>query len=149
MVAEVENEDQIKAKQLSHNSITGKDDEIVLKKLYDSIKDLEMKYYSGLKDQLDNIDTISLNFKTGDYKEFAMLFLPEDIGNYDELVELVEESIVRKDTACRLVDSETHKQFINAMKEIKGCENIKSNAAAFSRIIELALEKIQECKESQ
>jgi len=69
--------------QLSHNAISGQDDEQILKELWQQIDDLAESIYTGLSTEL--IDKLaSVNFTTISeqrvlFKEITLLFLPEEI----------------------------------------------------------------------
>lgn len=144
MVINPENQDEIISKQLSHNALVGKDDEMILKELFDSIKDIEHKMSTGLSSAIDKINYTSLNFKVGEFKNFTVLFLPEDEGLYDETIELIEKSgvIGGKDTV-RLTSIKYFDKFAQAIRKIKKCENIKSNGTAFMRLVDLASQMME------
>ncbi len=142
MLAEPKNESELRAKQLAHNALVGRDDAVLLQKLYDGIKDLEAKYYSGLQDQLERVAFSSLNFKAGTYESFTVAFIPEDIEAYDQAAALVEGMDMAGAEIVRLAPLKSYAAFSDAIRKVKKVENIKSNGAALSRLVELAQQRL-------
>lgn len=140
MVITVENRDEIVRRQLSHNSVVGIDDEVVLAKLFASLASLDDRFYAGLQDQIANINPVALNFKAGLFAEMAMVFMPEDIQLYDDLQERVRTEIKSSGEGpdVRIVDKACFEDFAKLLRSVKKLGNVKSNAAAFTRIVELA-----------
>jgi hypothetical protein len=150
MVIAVKNRSELRAKQLSHNAITGKDDDALLKKLYESIEDLEMKMYSGLQDQLDGMAFVSLSFRAGTYKEFVLAFVPEDIETFDAAAKVIaDESTIGSGSLVRLTPAKAFEAFAEALRKLKKAENIKANGAALSRMVELATERLAQLMERE
>lgn len=150
MVTSIKDENQLRAKQLSHNAITGIDDKAVLAKLYNSIEDLSAKYYSGLQDKLETIATTTLSFRVGILEEFLVAFMPEDIEKYDELCKLILESgKASSNSTVRVASGESYDNFIKALIEIKKVKNIKQDAAAFAMMIEMARERLMQLLEEE
>lgn len=148
MVTDGSSSERVRAKQLSHNAICGRDDEVVLSKMYESISDLAERYYSGLQDQLAAIATVSLNVKTGTFREFVIAFLPEEIQSFDHACEAVQDLTVRSGSTVRITELAAWPLFADAIRRVKKAENIKSNAASLSRLVELALQKLAELEAS-
>lgn len=146
IIAEPKDENELRAKQLSHNALTGRDDAVMLQKLYDSIKDLEARYYSGLQDELERIAYASLNFKAGTYEAFTVAFIPDDIEAFDTAMSMVEHMDIAGAEIVRLAPLKSYTAFSDAIRKVKKVENIKSNAAALSRLVELAQMKLAEIK---
>lgn len=140
MVITVENRDEIVRRQLSHNSVVGNDDEVVLSKLFASLSSLDDRFYAGLQDQIANINPVALNFKAGLFAEMAMVFMPEDIQLYDDLEERIRTEIKSSGAGpdVRVVDKACFEDFAKLLRSVKKLDNVKSNAAAFTRIVELA-----------
>jgi ParB-like nuclease domain len=82
--------DQMKAIQLSHNSLAGEDDPMVLKEIYESIEGSSLKEYAGLDDKVlglikelnaEPLPAVSLEWTTVQF-----LFLPEEAERLKELI---------------------------------------------------------------
>lgn len=149
LVIDVADHQELVAKQLSHNALEGQDDEAMLAKMYAEIADLELKYYSGLRDQLDPMDFTSLNFKAGDFHELTMAFLPEDTENLDRALEIIDQTTIKSATQVRMAGLSTWPIFAQALRKLKRTENIKSNAAAVCRMAELAIERLAELSDGE
>lgn len=145
MSISVETYDELVAKQLSHNAITGDDDAAVLKKMYESLSDVSAKYYSGLEDDLASMSLTTLSFRSGIFQEFTVAFMPEDVTDFDDKVAQVEEYMkARGSTVVRVANSDDHDDWLEAIKKIKKVEDIKNNAVAIGRMLELAMERLQQ-----
>lgn len=86
--------------QLSHNAISGQDDEQILKELWQQIDDLEASIYSGLSteliDKLNSTDFIAISEQRVLFKEITLLFLPEEIEKMTSICEGIIESAKNK-----------------------------------------------------
>jgi hypothetical protein len=75
--------DRRKGIQLSHNSITGEDDPDMLKLIYDSIDDVQMKVYSGLDDVslqlMEEVSIGALREANLTFQSIQLLFLPDEL----------------------------------------------------------------------
>ena len=139
MIMDPESEDEIKSTQLAHNSLVGTDDEQILAELFESIQDVSLRIASGLNDKINKINYSTINFRVGTFKEFSVVFLPEDVGIYDEAMEKIAEDMLSKSQAeIRLASMEYYDRFTKAIMKVKKVENIKSNGVALMRMIELA-----------
>ena len=91
--------DEVVSKQLSHNALSGLDDKTILAELFQSIRDVSQKIATELNDEVGSVDYESLNFRVGNFKEFTVVFLPEDIGLFDEAMETIcSELLVKSST---------------------------------------------------
>lgn len=143
MIAAVKSESELRAKQLSHNAIAGKDDDVMLRKMYESIADLSLKVYSGLQDSIESINFTSLNFKAGSFKEFVVAFLPENVEQFDKACELIEAMKGGgSDAAVRLAPLQAYDTFTAAIRKVKRAEDIKSNGTALVLLVEMAMERM-------
>lgn len=148
MVIAVASEAEATAKQLSHNSIVGRDDEVILAKLFASLSSIDDKYYSGLQDTIASINPVALNFRAGVMAELSMAFMPEDIERVDNLTERITLEIKASGSApaVRLASMESFTRWTDLLKKVKKLENVKNNAAAFMRVIEMAEERFVDVK---
>lgn len=86
--------------QLSHNAIEGQDDEQILKELWKQIDDLEASIYSGFSSELINklnsTDFITISEQRILFQEITLLFLPEEIEDFQAICEGIMESAKKK-----------------------------------------------------
>lgn len=79
-------EPRIKALQLSHNAITGQDDQSILRSLYESLDLIERKH-SGLTDDIladiGKVDVSGLSLGAIEYQQLRIDFLPEDATAFE------------------------------------------------------------------
>lgn len=119
--------------QLSHNSISGQDDEQILKELYESISDIAEKAYSGVDSKqfmdmkLEEMATIS----AGDFEVNEITFCFADVAKAEVdacLKELERRGISERDGSVVVGPPD---EFIEVMTEIKKRKNIKNHSVAF------------------
>jgi hypothetical protein len=141
--------DELVSRQLSHNALTGIDDQMLLTELFESIEDIQERIRTGLSDEIGKIQYESLNFKVGKWREFTLLFLPEDEAMTDEAMAEIAQD-VKVSESVRIQSEKYWNRFADSIRRIKKVENIKSNGIAFMRMVELADQKMKEdAKKSQ
>jgi hypothetical protein len=131
--------------QLSHNAISGEDDPIILKELYEEIEDLSLKYYTGLDDraleQLENVEIKGITEAQLEYQSVQFLFLPDE---YDRMVEVFDKAISDlPPNHTVLARWQEYDQFLEAKNKVQGAYNIH-NAATVIMIMLDIFEKHQE-----
>jgi len=149
MVINVADMDQLRAKQLSHNAIEGEDDDIVLQKMYEALKSIQAKLYSGLQDRLQPVSVVSLSFRAGSFQSFTVAFLPGDIADYDAALELVKNLPVTASSVVRVGELDSYEMFSKAIRQVKHVDNVKASGTALSVLIQRGLERLAQVKEEQ
>lgn len=140
VVADEKDEDQRLAIQLSHNAIVGKDDLVILKELWESIKDMNARIYAGLDSDilksLQTIDFLALSERPAKTKIVNLLFLPEDLDDLDALLKETAEAFAGD--AVYLAHLHTFDAFFELIVRVKKRCKIKNSAAAFLKLMDLA-----------
>lgn len=148
VIKSVLTQDQKTAIQLSHNSITGKDDPNLLKALYDSIGDLDFKLYSGVTDEMFKVDELTLaamTFETPKEEEVILHFLQGDKEVFCEALE----RIAKKAKKLHLIaDIDDFNQVFNVVFAVKQELNILNTTEAFKAVVRLADERLQQLTET-
>lgn len=130
--------------QLSHNSITGQDDPIILQELYDEIEDLSLKYYSGLDDklleQLENVQITGISEAQLNYLMLSFLFLPEEIEHVKEVFERAKESINSETILARYGE---YDRLLDAQEKTQSAYDVHNGATSLMLILDI-FEKHQE-----
>ncbi|HUY62228.1 MAG TPA: ParB/RepB/Spo0J family partition protein [Candidatus Paceibacterota bacterium] len=137
MVIEEElSRDQIRAKQLAHNALTGYDDPIMLAELFNEIQSIESKLESGIFDgELDfdlpaiRADDIVFDF---DYEMLQILFLPKQKEKFDEVLKLLE-----KDAEVYLADKADFEHLREVLATVSERENIRNVSALFAKMLDI------------
>lgn len=131
--------DERKAIQLSRNAITGEDDPVLLKTLYESIGDVSLRLYSGLDDKvlslLDDVQIASLSEASLKFSTLALVFLPDEIEHLNDLMERA-----TKDAPADhywLVASRDYDRALDGIEAASRAHNIKNTAAAFSIVMDI------------
>ncbi|MCK4761966.1 MAG: ParB-like nuclease domain-containing protein [Candidatus Aminicenantes bacterium] len=145
MVIKPESNDEIIAKQLSHNSLVGKDDQQALKELFEEIKSIESKIASGVESEISKVDFVSINFTPDMFQQLILLFLPEEIEKFDNVLKQIEERVLLSgESTIRVVPGKIYDKFADSLRTIKKKENIKSNAAAFTVMVEIVAAALED-----
>jgi hypothetical protein len=135
-IDEVSKDRQI-AYQLSHNALVGKDDMTMLKEIFEEIKGIESKEYSGLSDIqfIDPSKVVSPSINDGDIELTEMRFLFIESRSHE--VERVINELGKQDLDnCGIVYG-SFEAFIKVATAIKEKYNIKSNTVAFSKMVSI------------
>jgi len=121
--------------QLSHNAIEGRDDEQILKELWQQIDDLAESIYSGLSteliDKLTGAKFTTISEERVMFKEISLLFLPEEIEQMTAICEGIIEAARSKITFTgRITEYDAVLEGIISAKQ--GQKIINSTLAFFS-----------------
>ena len=139
--------DQKVAIQLSHNSIAGKDDPNLLKALYDSISDLDFKMYSGVTDdmfQVDDLTRAAMTFEAPKEEEVILHFLQGDKEVFAESLE----KIAKKAKRLHLIaDISDFNDMFNVVFKVKSELNILNTAEAVKAVVRLASERLEQIEQ--
>jgi hypothetical protein len=144
LVYDPETREELVSKQLAHNALVGRDDTDALVGMYGEIQALELQIASGLAKEIKKLERAGVGATKGTYKEFTILFLPEDEGLTDEAIETVTtQFLTAGQNSVRLTSMRYYERFAKAIRKIKRVENIKMNGVAVLRLVELAEQKMR------
>ena len=142
--------DEQMAIQLSHNAIAGQDDLVILKELWESIKDVQARVYAGLDSDtlkaLQGIQFAAISEQRLRYKLTNFLFLPEELEDLDNL--LKETAVAFAGDEVYLAHLPTFDPFFELVTRIKKRCQIKNSAAAFLKLMELARYGLEQYEEA-
>lgn len=139
--------DQKVALQLSHNSITGKDDPNILKSLYDSINDLDYKMYSGITDDMFKVDELTLaamTFETPKEEEVILHFLQGDKEVFIDSLKKIEKKAKKTHL---IADIQDFNSLFNLVFQVKSELNILNTTEAIKAIVRLAEERLEQIEQ--
>jgi len=131
--------------QLSHNALIGKDDLVILKELFDEIKDINKKQFTGLS-ELDfpdfKIDSLPIiNEQDIELHEIKFFFTNVRANQVLKLLEILEKEKIDPENT-RIVNLD-FKEFIKVLTEFKKFTHIKLNTIAFIKILGLVQNYIE------
>lgn len=132
--------DEIKAKQLAHNSINGFDDPELLAELYNSINSAEarLEVYineDALKTQLEKISPINIGDIGTDlnFRQISFLFLPHQLDKFEEALDAIE-----PDAELVGISELTYfDKFKAALLKTRECEDIRSVGMILSKMCDI------------
>jgi len=141
VVGDEKDSDERLAIQLSHNAIAGQDDLVILKDLWESIKDVQAKVYAGLDSDtvkaLEGIQFAAIAEQRLQYKIVTFTFLGHEVENLDELMKAI--AVAFASDVVYLATLEAYAPLYELMLKIKKHCLIKNTTAAFMKYNELAL----------
>lgn len=137
--------DRLKAKQLSHNSLQGKDDPTLVRQIYDSIDDLDAKIAAFINsDDLPDLKLSSVELSTKDLEiqfktRYAVLMftVPQKEVVNEALKSL---AALEKDDEIFLATVEEYDLVIKALDAVSVLAKITSTPTLFAKMAEIVQE---------
>lgn len=138
--------DEIIAIQLSHNSLHGEDNKNILKKLFEQIQTIEFKKFAHINiDEISPVNTNGIDISV--MKEtftFSIVLYPNSFSALDGLFGDIREQ-AKKSEVILLADREPNEEMLlRLQKEIGDQFNIKSPSICFTKLLDLAKERLTE-----
>lgn len=132
--------------QLSHNAISGKDDQVILKSLWEEIEDIDFRLYAGLDSELlgdlDKLEFVTISDAQPEFKQVILLFLPEEVGALKTILSEADTYFSEDET---FIAARSHYDAAFAsLVEVKEKFNIVNNPTALLKIFELAADRLAE-----
>lgn len=133
------NHDQIRAKQLAHNSLSGFDDPVLLAEMYSEIGDITAKLESGifngdLRVEMPSIPVDDLKFDF-DYEMLQILFLPKQKEKFEGILKLMENN-----AQIYLADRADFERMKEQMIKISKNENIRNTSSIMAKMVDIVEE---------
>jgi hypothetical protein len=125
--------------QLAHNAISGQDDPVILKRLYDSITDVEERLMTGLDDAtldlLRHVDTASLSEANLDFAGMLVLFLPPE---FERALKAFDEARKMGDAkAIMAARFDQHHAVLDALEDARESAHVMNAATAFDILLDV------------
>jgi hypothetical protein len=130
--------DQVKAKQLAHNSLNGFDDNQLLKEIYDSIDSLSAKLESGITEEdLEiganiKVDEVGVDF---DFQNIHLLFMDSQKEAFDDVMKVLEEK-----SSAYASELKHFEKFKLMAQQISGEENVRNIGGIILKMCEVVNE---------
>lgn len=132
--------------QLSHNAISGKDDQAILKSLWDEIEDIDLRMYAGLDSELlaelDKLEFVTITDAQPEFKQVILLFLPEEVEQIKELLQ--EADMLFSQDETYIASRKHYEEVFSVLVQVKEQFNIVNNPTALMKVFELAKERLAE-----
>lgn len=139
------NRSQIIAKQLAHNSISGVDDQEILRRLYEQIDDVESRLEAFIDEASLNINELVPVSVPGfvldtRYGLMQILFIEAELDEFQGGLNAIEDQL-DPNSPLVLIDKKLEEQVRNFTQAFTHALDVKALGAAFMLMIEAAAEK--------
>lgn len=138
--------DHVRAIQLSHNSIAGKDDLQILKEIFDEIAENGYKEYSFIDtsvfDELDKID-VDIVQPSNEFINIAFTFFEPEISKFEDIVMELRNTTARSEITIPMPKAQ-YEIFTKTVSNLKKEFDIKDYGATIILMAELAQKFIQQ-----
>lgn len=147
--------DAVRAKQLAHNSINGRDDADLVRQIYNMIEDVDTRleaYIDFDADSLKGIDVtltskeLEIDFDT---KQVVLVFLPAQLNVLKQALTLLEADATAKDADIYLATKEEYTTLVALLGAAGEAFNITSTPTIFARMGELVIEHLDKTAEAK
>lgn len=132
--------------QLSHNALTGQDDQSILANLWAQVESVQDKLYSGLdSEMLKELEDVPLvNFTTPQVPAHMVTFMFTD-GERNQLSEIFDllADAARRSSAVHIFPGAQYEEFTKLLLEVKNAEKIRDSSLAMTRILEIVSEHLE------
>lgn len=151
MVAEGLTWDQIRAKQLGHNSIEGQDDPELVKRIFEQIMDVQARFEAFIDPKLFDAAPKPVSFSPIDIdfqstsRAVLLLFLP---SQWDDMQAALKSILPPSDVdEALLADFKEWEPWSAALRQIRSGMDITAVPTAIATMAKLALERLEQLKD--
>ena len=140
--------EEIVAKQLAHNRLSGFDDDATLKQLFASLNDPSLILESGLADDLMVLPHVDLAVGITpaldmDWKVITLTFLPHQLENFNAVIDMMPSSDL-----VGLAPLSDYQRFIDALIKWGRYKNVRNLGTALALLADIALAELAEAAEA-
>jgi len=132
--------DQIRAIQLSHNSISGQDDPEILKQLLDEIRDVAFKEYAHISaEYLKGIEQPSyvVEMPNNEIVPVMLMFIDTNKASFDRVMEQLDMLTPRELENTTLIPKEVLHRLNEVSAKVQERYKIKAQALSICKMVEL------------
>lgn len=135
--------DKLRGKQLAHNSISGKDNEDIVRAIFEEIEDLDAKIEAFIEPDLSDLPSApKLSTKeldaTLDAKIVTILFLPSQFAVFKQAMEL----LIPDTDEVWLATKDEYDMMIESVGAVSEAYEIRSMPTIFAKIAEIVKEHV-------
>jgi hypothetical protein len=142
--------DRRRSIQLSHNAITGEDDPAILKTIYESIENVEMRLYTGLDDKqlklLADVSVAPLSEAGLEFQTIALTFLPHEVDQVNAIWEQARKSVAAKG-GYWLARWSDYDRAMDALESAGQSYNVKNTATALMIVLDIFYRHLADLEE--
>ena len=132
--------DEIRAIQLSHNSINGEDDAEILKQLLDEIQDVAMKEYAHISQEiLDSVKDIdyTVELPNNEIVPVTFMFIDTNKIELDKLLDTLDNYTEREIENMIIMDKDYMARLNEVSAKVQQKYKIKAQALSVCKMVEL------------
>jgi ParB-like chromosome segregation protein Spo0J len=139
-------DDQIKAKQLAHNAISGRSDPQLVREIYESIQDTDARLEAFVDPKELDLDLESLS--TGnvnvdfDHRTIVVSFLPSEKERFERALEKAREQLPSDMEAVYLADIELAELFLKLTAKTSEALDVRAMGTVLGVIADIVLEQL-------
>jgi len=148
--------DQIRAKQLAHNSINGIDDIQIVKQIYELINDAEAKIESFIDPKEleiefpDHVPITDIMASNMDSMTLMFVFLKHQQANFEDVItEISLDAISKKIDEVDVIEMEYFEKFKRALTDVKDIDDIRAIGMVISKMCDIVLEHYRPLREER
>jgi hypothetical protein len=138
------------AVQISHNSISGQDDLVLLKSLYMDLDDLFLKQYSGIDEKLlfdcKTLDLSAIAEKDLELYSLTFMFCEVHRERVERLLDALEQKVGLDGESTNIIVGDPDR-FISIMTKVQKQFGIKNRSTALLKMCELCEKAIDDIKQ--
>ncbi|MDR2641563.1 MAG: ParB N-terminal domain-containing protein [Planctomycetaceae bacterium] len=140
------------AVQISHNSISGQDDLVLLKSLYMDLDDLFLKQYSGIDEKLlfdcKTLDLSAIAEKDLELYSLTFMFCEANRDNVEHLLEALDQKVGLDGESTSIVVGDPDR-FISIMSKVQKQFGIKNRSTALLKMCEICERAIKAIEQEE
>lgn len=143
--------DEIKAKQIAHNTISGFDDPELLAELYNSINSAEARLEAYVDEEALSAQLDTTHINIGDietdinFRMVLFLFLPHQLDKFEEVI-----SIIDPDAELIAISELSYfEKFKDTLTKTREYEDIRSVGMILSKMCDIVLQHYKEQNEGE
>ncbi|MCK4815125.1 ParB-like nuclease domain-containing protein [bacterium] len=143
--------EEIRSKQLAHNSLFGKDDPQIIKQIYKQIQSAEAKIRAYIDPvaleipQPEKIPVTNILAAETNYRTVMFMFLPHQQEKFDKMVNLISKEV----DLLGVADIEHFEEFKDTVQKVKETDTIISVGMIISRMCEIVNKHYEDTDEEQ
>ena len=142
MVPKSQSKAEALAKQLSHNTIFGRDDPQILQELYGELVDIEWKEYAYVDIENDVKMGPTVGVENFDFYEVSLLFLPEEVEDIKKTLDYIDFATSNTAKDLWVCSKEEYKNWIEVITQLRLNEDVRNITTIMRLMLKITKEAL-------